>query len=480
MLEDNFQYSRDGEAMSIDQFGDNSTTVAYPSDGVTITCPAPAFLTVAPPRFPGYEGDNFVFAGTRYHCDRGCYTPDGAADMTISFAAARGVESISLVGRLNTCICPAEGGAYKEGTMTVHLANGQTVTTDLVLSASVVPGNYGPFWTGSQYDVSFGQTLWLTQYGPLTEIDLHPNRIAFCNAEDTTGVSWDHDWIGGQEFCVDDIQFVSYEPALLDLTVTDHANPTNHVTAITAAAIKDLYLPADADGVGHVDLTAMFSPLTFGGTGEGQYVHLMVKRGTTTIGSDYTFTNANTDADLALETTPTAHDFSLVLWLDLDHDGYYETGEPTREVDVHIPTLSLEIDANHDGTINSTDDALEEQGPATIDDEGDSGRTAIQLAATCGGPANDLSVKVRNICGMEFWDAATGGNQLQVDGSGNIVDDSMPTFGQYSRTLWVSVDSTKPADFTQITAILDPPPWIILATAIVGAAPRRRNPWPIG
>ena len=255
MLVDNFEYSRDGEAMSIDQFGDTMTTqptlawsadagaideygaftaptdgttactvsasaasgsntitgtaavvvrprdidaeqdcltfdggytqdypntVAYPSDGVTITCPAPAFLTVAPPRFPGYEGDNFVFAGTRYHCDRGCYTPDGAADMTISFAAARGVESISLVGRLNTCICPAEGGAYKEGTMTVHLANGQTVTTDLVLSASVVPGNYGPFWTGSQYDVSFAQTLTLTQYGPITKIDLNPNRIAFC------------------------------------------------------------------------------------------------------------------------------------------------------------------------------------------------------------------------------------------------------------------------------------------------------------
>ena len=48
--------------------------------------------------------------------------------MTISFAAARGVESISLVGRLNTDICPSEGGGRNVGSMTLHLANGQTVT----------------------------------------------------------------------------------------------------------------------------------------------------------------------------------------------------------------------------------------------------------------------------------------------------------------------------------------------------------------
>ena len=258
-------------------------------------------------------------------------------------------------------------------------------------------------------------------------------------------------------------------PPRLSLTATDAAGATNHATAISEpivnlpATVPDLYLAADATGAAHLALSADFGPSTLGGDPTGQYVHLNITPTSDPAIDDTYATLSGSLSDITLQSTPTVHDFAITAWLDANHDGYYETGEPTREVDVHIPTLSLEIDANHDGVINSTDDALEAQGPATIYEEWNSVRTAIQLTATCGGPANDLSVKVRNICGMEFWDAATGGNQLQVDGNGNIVDDPMPTSGQYSRTLWVSVDPTKHADFAQIEAILDPPPYLVLA-----------------
>ena len=359
--------------------------VRFGDEGVTFSSDLATFLTVGPLRksynpYTGMttDGSNILYAGHTYQCCHGCdFNSDGAGDMKISFDSPTGLDYLFLVGNLDASVCPSAGnGLYTVGTVTLHLAGGETVTTNLNVSGSVVAGrddcpgdsndvdNVGP-----HNDVAFGEQVFFSQYGPLTEIDISPKRIAFTNAtpvqggdgfvgDGAGGTAWCHDWIGEQEFGIDYLQLANFQPALLSLTAADDANPANQVTAITnaaitAAAIKDLYLPADADGVGHVDLTAMFSPLTFGGTGEGQYVHLMVKRGTTTIGSDYTFTNANTLSNLALAATPTAHDFSLVLWLDLDHDGYYETGEPTREVDVHVVTVDSLTVSDHNAPANT-------------------------------------------------------------------------------------------------------------------------------
>ena len=45
-----------------------------------------------------------------------------------------------------------------------------------------------------------------------------------------------------------------------------------------------------------------------------------------------------------------------------------------------------------------------------------------------------------NVPGLLFWDSQGASTPLAPDGNGNVVDDAMPSSGQYSRTLWVSID----------------------------------------
>ena len=147
--------------------------------------------------------------------------------------------------------------------------------------------------------------------------------------------------------------------------------------------------------------------MTTGSSGTGQYVHLMVKQGTTVIGSDYAFTSGNTLSNLALETTPTAHDFSLLLWLDENDSGVFQTGDPTREVDVHVVTVeSLTMWDSDDSTDSvSTTDATE---PALATGEESDGMVHIGFTAGFpGGTSNQAGKCVK-------WKV--------TDGEGNLLD----------------------------------------------------------
>ena len=208
---------------------------------------------------------------------------NGTANTTIAFASATGVSSIAVVGRLNTDYCPLATGSsvlYNAGTMTLHLAGGQTETTEMDVAGTVVAGVIGCEWSGSQSDVALAGTLSLSQYGPLTAIDLHPSRIPFCDAYSSplTGQPWCHHWVGGQEFEIDNIQLANFKPALLYLTATDAADSTNHVTATSMWTSPDLYVAADANDQAEIDFTAAFNPPTIDNTPTGYYVNLVVTR----------------------------------------------------------------------------------------------------------------------------------------------------------------------------------------------------------
>ena len=68
-------------------------------------------------------------------------------------------------------------------------------------------------------------------------------------------------------------------PAPIEITVADHATPTNKVTAITDVAIKDLYVPEDpATHTAHVDIR---TPVYQNSSSTEKDVHVTIQRKTT-------------------------------------------------------------------------------------------------------------------------------------------------------------------------------------------------------
>ena len=132
------------------------------------------------------------------------------------------------------------------------------------------------------------------------------------------------------------------------------------------------------------------------------------------------------------------------------------------------PTVSIRADEDGTGQFGIYDDYLNAANAAQIPVEGDgTPRLAVQLSATvdpvyaqmAGASMSDWKAILPNVPGLEFWTAATGGEQLgAVDGSGDLIDDTLPSSGQYTRTVWVSVDpnSTVSADVSQIAFTVDP------------------------
>ena len=262
--------------------------------------------------------------------------------MKISFASPTGVEGFDVVGKLDANYCPLVGNShYNVGTMTLHLAGGQVVTTDLDISGSVVSGGYRPLnWSGSQYDVSFSGTVSLSQYGPLSEIDLHPYRIPFCDAGGSPGVPWaDDDWIGGQEFGIDNLDLITtFRPALLSLTAADAADPANHVTA-TDTAGADLYLLANGNDAVEVDFTAAFTLPTYDSSPTGYYVNLVVTRDDAPTVAVYQTNwywepSGTSLGPVLLEATPGAQSFTAVLTLTV---GGVVLGTATEQIDLCSP-----------------------------------------------------------------------------------------------------------------------------------------------
>ncbi len=71
----------------------------------------------------------------------------------------------------------------------------------------------------------------------------------------------------------------------------------------------------------------------------------------------------------------------------------------------------------------------------------DGARVEVDLGATVGQAfAGSEQVVLPNVPGLLFWDSQGASTPLAPDGNGNVVDDAMPSSGQYSRTLWVSID----------------------------------------
>ena len=182
------------------------------------------------------------------------------------------------------------------------------------------------------------------------EVDLsayhNVTRIEIVNVTDPAGLLYD--------------DFTFDQAASLALTVTDHANALNHVTAITDAAIKgQFYVAADANNQGHVDLGACSAPQPFGGPATSQLVHLSITPSDPAYNSTYANLSAGDRSNIPLQATATVHDFAIVAWLDEDGDGIYDEGiEPRREVDVHVVTLDSLTMSDYDDssdTVTTTD-----------------------------------------------------------------------------------------------------------------------------
>jgi hypothetical protein len=152
-----------------------------------------------------------------------------------------------------------------------------------------------------------------------------------------------------------------------------------------------------------------------------------------------------------LQATDTARDFTVTEWLDMNKDGQLESGEESREVDVHVANVNIRMDHNDDGAVNSTDDALSGQEPAPVYDEGDQ-RVEVDLSGGFDAPASGWRFVLPDVPGLEFWTAPTGGTRLTPDSQGNVVDASLSVSGEYDQTLWCSVDP----DQNPATVAIDP------------------------
>ena len=217
------QWTVDGQPDPIDfegeGYGGNGTsTVTYAAAGVTFATASPAFLTIGPLRTddPEPSGPNILYGGTSYNCAHQCTSSDGAADMTISFASPTGVDYFTVVGRLVSSVCPARGdGVFSAGSMTVHMAGGEVLTTDLRVTGTVVAGTNNCDNVGPHNSVDLYGSVSLWQFGPVTEIDLDVNRIPFVDGVTNSGgdgpggTAWCHHWIGEQELGIGSLQLAT-------------------------------------------------------------------------------------------------------------------------------------------------------------------------------------------------------------------------------------------------------------------------------
>ncbi len=142
-----------------------------------------------------------------------------------------------------------------------------------------------------------------------------------------------------------------------------------------------------------------------------------------------------TDVPYPVPSTVAAKTFSVVV--DCVYDEYAATpcaaaAWATATID---PGLRIRSDNNYDGTVNGTDDSLNSIQPNALNLEGNGNRTEVDLAASVPGDGQ-YEVVVPAVAGVEFWNAADGGTQLQPDGSGDVIDTAFT--GTYTRTIWVS------------------------------------------
>ena len=171
-------------------------------------------------------------------------------------------------------------------------------------------------------------------------------------------------------------------PVLLDLTVTDHSDPANQVTAITDATVADLFIAADANDAAHVDLGTTFGPSTLGSSPTGGYVHISVAPSDPAYNDTYAnLLTAGKLSNVLLQASPTVHDFAVVAWLDSNFDGIYETGEPRKEVDVHVVTVQSLTVTDYDDTTDTatTDDSTV---PELVGETNASGKVHLSFSIT--------------------------------------------------------------------------------------------------
>ena len=201
--------------------------------------------------------------------------------------------------------------------------------------------------------------------------------------------------------------------------------------ALTDAAIRDLYLGTDANGAAAVNLSAGFDPATFGGVNTDTLVHVTIvptdadgvpNGSAIRNGTYHTLQTAGQLADIPLGGTSGARDYLATIWLDLNQNNAIDSGEDSRKIRIHLADARIRTDHNHDGVINSTDDALDLLGPTPIYDEGYGPRTEIEFSGGFSVEAADCGFVLRNIPGLELWDAATGGNRLFPDSDGFLIN----------------------------------------------------------
>ena len=70
-------------------------------------------------------------------------------------------------------------GHYSVGTLIIHPAVGDTVTRDLDVAGTLVQGDNDCENVGEHTSVDIYDTIYLTEYGPITSIEVIPRRIAF-------------------------------------------------------------------------------------------------------------------------------------------------------------------------------------------------------------------------------------------------------------------------------------------------------------
>jgi hypothetical protein len=119
-------------------------------------------------------------------------------------------------------------------------------------------------------------------------------------------------------------------PRLLELTVADHNNITNTVTAIDAA-IRDLYVPEDeTTHTAEIDVNALAS--SSDGTSK---IHLSIVRDDCYDGWPVPNEKA-TSLDETLRVTDQARVFTVTAWLDKNGDNELDSGEELEQVTVHV------------------------------------------------------------------------------------------------------------------------------------------------
>ena len=206
---------------------------------------------------------------------------------------------------------------------------------------------------GTSSDENIGhQTIDLSAYADVTSIYVW-------DIVDHHGLWWD-------DFSFD------LPPALLAATLTQYGNSSNSVTALTDAAIGQLYLAADANDAAHVDLSAAFTPEMFGSTATASRIRVIAApdgHPESPIINNLTYDYLQTHSGLSnilLDGTSGANKFDFTVYYDANGNDDYDDGEPKRQINVHVCSINLETDSNNDGTIDPETDGPVKNGPNVV------------------------------------------------------------------------------------------------------------------